>query len=97
MAGMKSQAVSGANASAIVGRAVEDLNLTERWQHANLYAAFRIYTPPEKVSRDGVEFPDVRHRMIEAAGRSIPECVAQLRSRNLDPAQFEFTILKPPY
>jgi hypothetical protein len=49
------------------------------------------------VSRDGVEFVDVRLRRVEAAGRSIEDCVSQLRSRNLNPTEFEFTPLKPPY
>ena len=93
MAGKKSQTV----ADELVGRAVEDLSLTERWEHANKWVAFRMYTPPGKVTRDGVEYADVRHRRIEAAGASLEECLSQLRSRTLNPAEFEFTILKPPY
>ncbi|MBI2815777.1 MAG: hypothetical protein HYX72_02440 [Acidobacteria bacterium] len=85
------------NGTALVGRAVEDLNLTERFKHTNKWVAFRIYTPPEKVTRDGIEYVNVRHRRIEAAGSSIEECVSQLRSRDLNPAEYEFTILKPPY
>ena len=86
-----------ASATALVGRAVEDLNLTERWEYANKWVAFRIYHPPGKVTRDGIEYVDVRLRRIEAAGRSIEECVSQLRTRNLNPDEYEFTILKPPY
>ncbi len=40
---------------------------------------------------------DVRLRKIEAAGSSFEECHSQLRSRNLDPAEFELTLLNPPY
>jgi hypothetical protein len=76
---------------------VEELSLAERIQYANQWIAFRIYTPPHKVSRDGVEYVDVRVRRVEAAGKSMEECVAQLRQRGLDPSEFEFTILKPPY
>ena len=81
----------------LVGRRVEELSLTERLQYANRWVAFRIYAPPGKVTRDGMEYVDVRVRNVEAAGGSMEECVAQLRRRNLDPAEFEFTILKQPY
>lgn len=84
-------------ADALVGRAVEDLNLSERWKHANKWVAFHIYTPPGKVTRDGIEYVDVRERKIEAAGATPEECTAQLRSRGLNPAEYELTILKPPY
>jgi hypothetical protein len=97
MSGNNSHSANGSKATELVGRAVEDLNLNERWKFTNEWVAFRIYAPPGKVTRDGVEFVDVRQRKIEAAGKSIEECVAQLRSRNLDPAQYEFTVLKPPY
>ncbi len=97
MAGKKSQTVENANAEGLIGRAVEDLSLSERWKHTNRWVAFRIYHPPQKVTRDGIEYVDVRLRRIEAAGNSLEECLSQLRSRNLDPAEFEFTILKPPY
>jgi hypothetical protein len=96
MAGNKPM-VAGTKDSGLVGRAVEDLNLTERWQYANLWVAFRMYSPPGKVTRNGVEYVDVRLRRMEAAGKSIEECVSQLRSWNLDPSEFEFTVLKPPY
>ena len=35
--------------------------------------------------------------LIEAVGSSVEECMAQLRRRNLDPVEFEFAPLKPPY
>ena len=97
MAGKKSQTVADANASDLAGRSVEDLSLSERWEHANKWVAFQMYAPPGKVTRDGVEYVDVRHRTIAAAGAILEECLSQLRSRNLDPAEFEFTTLKPPY
>ncbi len=96
MAGKKPM-VADASSSGLVGRAVDDLNLNERWQYANQCVAFRIYAPPGKVTRDGVEYVDVRLRRIEAAGKNLDECVSQLRSRNLDPSGYEFTVLKPPY
>ena len=81
----------------LVGRAVEDLGLTDRHQYANTWIAFRLYSPPHKVTKDGVEFVDVRLRRIEAAGGSVEELMAQLTARGLDPKEFEFTPLKPPY
>ncbi len=81
----------------LIGRAVEDMSLSERLAHAGQWVAIRIYTPPVKVSRDGIDYVDVRHRRIEAAGNSLEECLAQLRSRDLNPAEFEFTPMKPPY
>ena len=94
---MSPQKTGAKRAGGLVGRRVEELSLAERLQYANRWIAFRIYTPPGKVTRDGIEYVDVRVRTMEAAGGSMEECVAQLRRRNLDPAEFEFTILKPPY
>ena len=81
----------------LIGRKVEDLNLNERWQFANQWVAFRIYHPPGKISQDGTEYVDVRERRVEAAGVSVEGGITQLREGNLNPAEFEFTILKPPY
>ena len=81
----------------LLGRAVEDLSVSDRLQYANTWVAFRLYRPPQKVTRDGIEYVDVRLRRIEAAGGSIEECIAELRRGNLDPMEFEFTPLKPPY
>jgi hypothetical protein len=82
----------------LVGRRIEELSLPERLEFANRWIAFRIYIPPtEKVVRDGVESLDVHSRRVEAAGESVQDLVAQLRRRNLDPSEFEFTILKQPY
>ena len=89
--------VADGNVSELIGKAVDELSLPDRWKYANQWVAFRIYTPPGKVERDGVEYPDVKLRRIEAAGGSVEGCVSELRRRSLDPAEFEFTVLKPPY
>ena len=87
-----------APATGLIGRRVEELSLPERLKYANKWMAFRIYTPTqEKVVRDGVEMLDVKEKRVEAAGDSVEELVAQLRRKNLDPSEFEFTILKQPY
>lgn len=73
-------------AKAAIGRAPEDLDLTERRELAGNWIALEIYTPKTTPLR-----------RIEAIGPSVEECVALLRRRGLDPAKFEFTVLKPPY
>ena len=94
MAATKQQA----GGAGLIGRRVEELSLPERMKYANKWMAFRIYTPTlEKVVRDGVEMLDVKEKRVEAAGDSVEELVAQLRRKNLDPAEYEFTILKQPY
>jgi hypothetical protein len=95
MATKKLEAQGGA--TGLVGRRVDELSLPERMKYANQWMAFRMYSPPGKVTRDGMEFVDVRIRKVEAAGNSVEDCIEQLRRQNLDPAEFEFTILKPPY
>ena len=84
-------------ATGLVGRPVDELSLSERLAYANRWIAFRIYTPPEKVTHEGTDLVDMRLRKIEAAGSSIEECLAEIRRRGLNPAEYEFTILKPPY
>ena len=94
---MGAKTAGASDLKSLAGRAVEDLSVTERWQYANTWIALRLYSPPHKVTQDGVEYVDVRLRRIEAAGRSVEELIEQLRQRSLDPAEFEFTPLKPPY
>ena len=94
---MATKAAGATDFKNLVGQSVEDLSLTDRLQYANTWIAFRLYSPPHKVTKDGVEYVDVRLRRIEAAGTSVEELIAQLSARNLDPKEFEFTPLKPPY
>ena len=94
---MGTKTAGASDLTSLVGRAVEDLSVAERLQYANTWIAFRLYSPPHKVTKEGVEYVDVRLRRIEAAGRSVEELIEQLRQRNLDPMEFEFTPLKPPY
>lgn len=83
--------------SGLVGRRVDDLSLTERLEYANQWIALRKYTPTRKIADGGVEYPDMRLMKVEASGANAQACIAQLKSRNLDPGDYEFTILKPPY
>jgi hypothetical protein len=94
MAATKQQSGS----AGLIGRRVEELSLPERLQYANKWVAFRIYTPTtELITKDGQPAIDLHSRRVEAAGDSAQEVLAQLRRKNLDPAEFELTILKPPY
>ena len=94
---MATRTAGASHLKSLVGRSVEDLSVTDRLQYANTWLAFQLYSPPHKVTKDGVEYVDVRLRRIEAAGKSVEDLIAQLRARGLDPKEFEFTPLKPPY
>ncbi|HWB96917.1 MAG TPA: hypothetical protein VG672_09450 [Bryobacteraceae bacterium] len=69
-----------------IGRAPERLSLEERLHLVGKYIALEIYSP---------EVTPLRR--IEAIGDSPQECIDQLAARGLDPQQFEFSRLSPPY
>ncbi len=69
-----------------IGHAPEDLNLDQRLALTGKLIALEIYSPAT-----------LPLRRIEAIGDSVAECVAQLRARGLDPENFEFSRLPPPY
>lgn len=69
-----------------LGRAPEELSLEERLRLAGKCIALEIYTP------EATPF-----RRIEAIGDSLEDCLRMLRSRGLDPEQFEFSRLPAPY
>lgn len=69
-----------------IGRNPDRLDLDERHALAGKYVALEIYTPAT-----------LPFRRIEAIGNSIEECARELKERGLDPTQFEFTRLPPPY
>jgi len=69
-----------------IGRSPDRLSLEERVQLMGKYVALEIYSPET-----------LPLRRIEAIGDSIEECVKMLQSRGLDPANFEYTRLGPPY
>jgi hypothetical protein len=79
-----------ANAAKDAGRAIgrnpDRLTLTERLALVGKYVALEIYSPET-----------IPLRRIEAIGDSMAECVRLLKSRGLDPQNFEFTRLAPPY
>lgn len=69
-----------------IGRNPDRLDLTERHALAGKFVALEIYTPAT-----------LPFRRIEAIGNTIDECARMLKERGLDPAQFEYTLLPPPY
>ena len=69
-----------------IGRSVDRLTLAEREALIGKFTAQEIYSPQT-----------LPLRRMEALGDSIQDCVKQLRARGLDPLQFEFTRLGPPY
>lgn len=70
----------------IVGRAPDRLTLAEREALVGKFIAMEIYTPK-----------NLALRRIAAVGDDIRECVAFLRRRGLDPLNYEFTPVNPPY
>lgn len=69
-----------------IGRAPERLTLEERLALTGKFIALEIYSPNT-----------LPLRRIEAIGDSVDECLRELAQRGLDPAQFEFSRLPPPY
>jgi hypothetical protein len=69
-----------------IGRAPEKLTLAEQIALSGKYVAFEFYTPET-----------LPFRRIEAIGDSAEDCVRMLRSRGLDPRNFEFSRLRPPF
>jgi hypothetical protein len=69
-----------------IGRSPDRLTLPERIALVGKYIALEVYTPA-----------NLAYRRIEAIGDSLDECVRMLNSRGLDPSNFEFHRLAPPY
>ena len=81
----------------IIGRAPEELSISERFQNAGKWVALELYTPPAvKVMEKGPEV-EFKLRRIRALGNSVEECMQQLQQAGLDPEQFEYTRLIPAY
>ena len=69
-----------------IGRSPDRLSLEERLELQGKYIALEIYTPAT-----------APFRQIEAIGDSMADCIRMLKSRGLDPKEFEFSRLAPPY
>ena len=80
-----------------VGRAPEDLSLTECFALAGKWIALERYAPPEVAQVDGRPEVALRLRRIRAIADTVEECIGRLRAAGHNPNDFEFTLLKPPY
>ena len=72
--------------SSAIGRSPDELTIQERRSWAGLWIALEVYSPAT-----------LPLRLIQAIGESPADCTAALQARGLDPANFEFSILKPAY
>ena len=72
--------------SRAIGQSPEALTLEERLALTGKMIALEIYSAATTPLR-----------RIEAIGDSAGDCIVQLHSRGLDPANFEFSRLHPPY
>jgi len=70
----------------LIGRAPDRLPLEDRIRLAGKFIALEIYSPENAAL--------VR---IAAIGDSLADCIRMLKHRGLDPANFEFRRLPPPY
>ena len=70
----------------VIGQCPDSLTLEERLALAGKFIALEIYSPAT-----------LPLRRIEAIGDNAGDCLAQLKSRGLDPSIFEFSRLLPPY
>jgi len=70
----------------LIGREPERLSIQENNALLGQWIALEIYTPKT-----------LPLRRIEAVGDSVADCAAQVRNRGLDPKNFEFSLVKPPY
>lgn len=78
--------VSKLDLEKFVGLAPDRLTLAEREALVGKFIAREIYTPK-----------NLALQRVAAIGDSIRDCVESLRRRGLDPLNYEFTPLKPPY
>jgi hypothetical protein len=70
----------------VIGRPPEQLSLGELKSLVGKVVAIERYTPEATPLRT-----------IQGIGDSAGDCIEQLAHRGLDPLQFEFIMLKPPF
>lgn len=75
-----------ANLQSLIGMAPDRLDLATREATVGKVIALQIYTPR-----------NLALQRIEAIGDTVGECVAQLKERDLDPLDHEFSRLNPPF
>jgi hypothetical protein len=70
----------------LIGKSPDELSLADRRAITGKWIALEIYSP--------LTLP---LRVIEAIGDSAAECMRQVKERGLDPRNFEYVPLDPPY
>jgi len=70
----------------LLGRSPDQLSLEEHRALVGSWIALELY---------GVKTTPLRR--IEAIGDRVQDCILMLRNRGLDPRNFEFSPLRPPY
>lgn len=70
----------------LIGQAPDRLDLTTRDEIVGKVVAMRIYSPQ-----------NLALQRIQAIGDSVEDCVRQLRDGGLDPLDYEFTRMNPPF
>ena len=72
--------------SKLIGMAPDRIDLATREATVGKVIALQIYSPR-----------NLALQRIEAIGDSVRECAAQLKERGLDPLDYEFSRLNPPF
>ena len=70
----------------LIGKSPDELSLADRRAITGKWIALELYSP--------LTLP---LRVIEAIGDSAGECMRQIKERQLDPRNFEYVPLDPPY
>ena len=70
----------------LIGNAPDRLDLATREATVGMVIAMQIYSPA-----------NLALQRIQAIGDTVQECVAQLKDQGLDPLDYEFSRLNPPF
>lgn len=74
------------NLQELIGQAPDRLDLPTREATVGKVIAMQVYSPR-----------NLALQRIQAIGDSVRDCVAQLKEQGLDPLDYEFTRLNPPF
>ena len=72
--------------SELIGKSPDELSLAQRRALTGKWIALEVYTP--------LTLP---LRVMEAIGDTAADCMRQIKDRGLDPRNYEYTPLPPPY
>ena len=83
---MVARMAAASNFEELIGRAPDRLDLATREATVGKVIAMQIYSPS-----------NLALQRIQAIGDTVQECVAQLKNQGLDPLDYEFSRLNPPF